>query len=81
MKIHFWNVVTLLKQWLGGEVEINEQDLHHEEGRRRLVEKLREVLNRIIKDKLPTYPYPTLLKRRLKNIVESLIEKLQTKKH
>ena len=80
MKIHFLNVVNILRRWLGREVEINEQDLHHEEGRRRLIEKLREVLARIIKDKLPTYPYPTLLKRWLKNIVESLIEKLQAKK-
>lgn len=72
MKIHLFNVFGLLGQWLGRKIEIDEQDLRSEEGKRRLIEKLKEALAQI---------KPILSRGLIAKFVRNLIEKIKNYKH
>lgn len=72
MKIHLFNVLGLLRQWLGKKIEIDEQDLHSEEGKRRLTEKLMEALAQI---------KPILSRGLVGKFVRNLIKKIENYKH
>lgn len=72
MKMHLFNVFGLLGQWLGKKIEIDEQDLHSEEGRRHLIEKLKEAMVQI---------KPILSRGLIGKFVRTLIEKIRNYKH